>query len=264
MKKEEFLATARKIATETHTRYELGGVGQYRDGVFLFDCCGLPKSIIWGFDFDKNASRGGAIYKSNGLDDVGANRLFEEYCYDISDNMSITEPGELVWMDGHIGIYDKDLKIIEATSDGNNDVQITTMDYDGRRFVNGYQVLHWEKHGKFKCVEYSTPEYKFKKGDIVILNGWLHETNSSEQCVGEYHDYVWTITDIKDGEYPYQLNNIGWCREKYLTPYASDDFKQKYEKEALTSKDLEKQVDQLKKEKENLQAKIEKAIKCLK
>ena len=257
MQKQQFIDTAVKIATETPTRYELGGVGQYRDDAFLFDCVGLIKSIIWGFDFDKNASRGGAIYKSNGLDDVGANRLFEEYCYDKSDNMSITEPGELVWMDGHIGIYDKDLKIIEATSDGNNDVQITTMDYDGRRFVNGYQVLRWTHHGKFKCVEYSTPEYKFKKGDIVILNGWLHETNSSEQCVGEYHDYVWTITDIKDGEYPYQLNNVGWCREKYLTPYASDDFKQKYEEQSLKNKDLEKQVD-------NLQGKINKAMENLK
>lgn len=103
------------------------------------------------------------------------------------------------------------------------------------------------------------PEYKFKVGDIMILNGWLHKTRSSEELVGigEYHDDVWTITNISDGEYPYELNSIGYCREKYLTPYSSDDYKQKYEKELLKNKDLEKQVN-------NLQGKINKAIEDLK
>ena len=257
MQKQQFVDTAVKIATETPTRYELGGVGQYRDGVFLFDCIGLIKSILWGFDFDKNASRGGAEYESNGVPDWGANKFFNECCYDISDNMSTTTPGELVWLDGHIGVYIGNLKNSEATSDGDDKVQITTMDYDGIRFVNGRQVLKWEKHGKCKFIEYSTPEYKFKKGDIVTLNGWLHETNSSEQCVGEYHDYVWTITDIKDGEYPYQLNNVGWCREKYLTAYEGKDYEQLYKQELLKNKDLEKQVN-------NLQTKINKAIEDLK
>ena len=217
MRKEEFLATAKKIATETPTRYELGGVGQYKDYVFLFDCVGLIKSILWGFDFDKNAIRGGAEYCSNGVPDYGANKFFKECCYDHSTNMSLTEPGELVWLDGHIGIYLGDLNVIEATSDWDNDVLISHMDYDGYRSYNYSNILRWTHHAKCKFIDYSN--YKFKIGDNVKLNGWLHKTRNSEECVGEFHDYVWTISNIVNDEYPYELNSIGYCREKYLQKF---------------------------------------------
>ena len=172
--------------------------------------------------------------------------------------MSTTTPGELVWMDGHMGMYKGDLQVVEATSAWDNKVLISHMDYDGTRSYNGRQVYRWAKHGKCKFIDYSSPTYKFKKGDIVTLNGWLHKSyNTGSETTGEYHDYVWTITDIKDGEYPYQLNQVGWCRESYLSPYASNDYKEKYDKEVLNSKDLKKQVD-------NLKNKINKAIENLK
>lgn len=218
MKLDDFINVAKKLATETDTQYELGGVGETNiDGKFIFDCIGLIKSDLWGFDFNHNEYRGGAIYQSNGVPDWGANKFFNECCYDISTNMSTTEIGELVWMDGHIGIYIGNLNVIEATSDWDNDVLISHMDYDGNRSYNYSNILRWTHHGKCKFIDYgSKPKYKYKVGDNVVLNGWLHKTRNSEECVGEFHDYVWTITNIVNDEYPYELNSIGYCREKYL------------------------------------------------
>ena len=39
---------------------------------FGFDCVCLIKGILWGWNADKNKVYGGAVYKSNGVPDVGA------------------------------------------------------------------------------------------------------------------------------------------------------------------------------------------------
>ena len=219
MKKSEFINTAKKLVN-TPTKYKLGGIGQLENDKFLFDCIGLIKSIIWGFDFSYTKPYGGAVYKSNGLDDVGANKFFEEYCYDKSSNFSIIEPGEIVWLDGHVGINVGDLRVVEATSDWDNKVILSSIDYEGRRTYNYTQILKWQKHGKCKLIDYSNNKYKYNNGTNVILNGYLHKDNkTNSECLGEFHDYLWTITNIKDGEYPYELNKIGWCRENYIKPY---------------------------------------------
>lgn len=101
------------------------------------------------------------------------------------------------------------------------------------------------------------PEYKFKEGDMVVLNGYYHVSNETgSQCIGEISNYIGTITKIKDGEYPYNVDLV-WCREKYLTAYEGKDYEQLYKQELLKNKDLEKQVD-------NLQGKINKAMEDLK
>ena len=263
MKVDQFCNTAEDIARNYRTQYKDGGVGEHDGDLWFFDCCGLIKAIIWGWCGDTNYRRGGVVFPApgettNGLPDVGANKMFEEYCYDKSTDFTKIERGELVWMDGHIGIYIGNRLVAEATSAWDNKVLLSDIGMQGQRSSNGRQVYSWTHHGKFKCLEYSNPTYKFKKGDTVTLNGWLHKSkDTGSETTGEYHDYVWTISNIEDGEYPYQLNNVGWCRESYLSPYTSNDYKQKYEKEVLTSKDLKKQVD-------NLKNKINKAIENLK
>ena len=258
MEVKQFCNTAEDIARNYRTEYRLGGIGEHNGNLWYFDCVGLIKSILWGWCGDTNYSRGGAVYGSNGVPDVGANKMFEDYCYDKSTDFTKIEVGELVWMAGHIGIYIGNRLVAEATSAWDNKVLISDIGMQGQRSSNGRQVYSWTHHGKCKFIDYSTITYKFKKGDIVTLNGWLHKSkDTGSETTGEYHDYVWTISDIKDGEYPYQLNQVGWCRESYLSPYSSNDYKQKYEKELLNSKDLKKQVD-------NLQGKINKAIDDLK
>ena len=119
-----------------------------------------------------------------------------------------------------------------------------------------YQEINYNKPDS-KYIK-TKPAYKYKVGDMVILNGYYHKTcETGSECLGEVYNYVGKIVEIKDGEYPYHIENMGWCREKYLSPYSGTDYKYLYEQELLKNKDLEKQV-------ANLQSKIDKAIKDLK
>lgn len=155
MKVNDFINKLKRLANDTPTQYRGGGVGQHEGKTFLFDCGGLIKSIIWGFNFDYSQYRGGAIYQSNGLPDVGCDRLFNEYCYDKSTDFTKIEVGELVWMSGHIGVYVGDRKVIEATSAWDNKVLISEVGNNGERTKNGSRCLTWTHHGKFNKIEYN-------------------------------------------------------------------------------------------------------------
>lgn len=123
---------------------------------FCFDCVGLIKGILWGWN-GSNTTNGGAKYESNGVDDVSANGLISK-CKNISTNFSNITIGEIMWMDGHVGIYYKNGEVIECSPAFNNKVQIT---YLSQR--------KWEKHGFLPWITYTTsflpPRGYFKKGD---------------------------------------------------------------------------------------------------
>ena len=118
-----------------------------------------------------------------------------------------------------------------------------------------YQEINYNKpESKYIKIK---PEYKFKVGDNVVLNGYYHKTKyEGSECLGEVYDYISKINKIEDGEYPYYLENLGWCREKYLTPYTGTDYEKLYKEELLKNKDLQKQI-------ENLKNKINNAINDL-
>ncbi len=74
------------------------------------DCIGLIKGYCW-YNGDS-----GFTYNSNGMPDVGANRLFDE-ATEKGDISTIPEiPGIAVWAEGHIGVYIGDGTVIEAMS----------------------------------------------------------------------------------------------------------------------------------------------------
>lgn len=218
MKVEDFLSILLKIAKETPTKYNGGGVGQHSGDYFLFDCGGLIKSVIWGFNFDYSQYRGGAKYpkypnKINGVADLGCNDLFDTYCYDVSSDFSNIQDGELVVMNGHIGVYWQK-HVIESTLAWDSKVLISDIDINGKRSYKGIQVLNWEKHGKANFLKYPL---LYKIDDTVILNGYAHkssEKNSGDS--GYFTNYISKIINIKDGEYPYELENIGYVREQYI------------------------------------------------
>ena len=241
MKVNEFLNIARKIANETPTKYKLGGVGQHEGKKFLFDCGGLIKSILWGFNFDYSQYRGGAIYESNGVEDKGCNDFFDEYCYDVSSDFSNIQPGELVVMDGHIGIADENRKCIEATAAWESKVLISEIGMNGERTRNGRQVYSWGLHGKLKFLEYDAPkpepiptpkpeptpeqQFKFNVGDKVVLSGHLYK-NANGEGQGVYKkDCVCTILLRHEGIKPYNVDADnpgsyeGWVAECNLRLY---------------------------------------------
>ena len=113
-------------------------------GYFVFDCVGLIKGVLWGWN-GSNTRNGGAVYQSNGVPDVSANGMIAK-CTDVSTNFSNIEMGEVVWMDGHIGVYYKDSQVIECSPAFQNKVQITKL-----------SQRSWKKHGKLPYIKYATP-----------------------------------------------------------------------------------------------------------
>ena len=85
--------------------------------VFGFDCSGLIKGILWGWDGLPTATYGGAKYTSNGVPDISADQMITK-CSGVTTDFSNIEIGEAVWMPGHIGIYIGDGLAVECTPDG--------------------------------------------------------------------------------------------------------------------------------------------------
>ena len=108
---------------------------------FGFDCVGLIKGVLWGWDAS-NGIYGGANYASNGVPDINADTMIAR-CKDISTDFSTVEVGEAVWIPGHIGVYIGDGKVVECTPQWRNGVQITSK-------------RKWQKHGKLPYITYST------------------------------------------------------------------------------------------------------------
>ncbi|MBR1376225.1 MAG: hypothetical protein IJ565_00195 [Bacilli bacterium] len=150
----KFIDIARRIADTIPTRYQLGGWGQQQDGYYLFDCVCLIKSILWGFDFQVGG-HGGAVYLANGVPDVGANRMIE-LCTNISEDFNNIEIGEILWLDGHVGIYVGERFVVEATAAWENKVLVSYVETNGVRIRNGHQVYRWVKHGRLPYITYNS------------------------------------------------------------------------------------------------------------
>ncbi len=119
---------------------------------FAFDCVGLIKGVLWGFNGDLNKANGGTVYCSNGVSDIDCNTMFD-LCSGKTSDFSSVIPGEFLWMQGHIGVYIGDGLAVEATASWNNKVMITAVGNMGS--VSGYKTRSWTKHGKCPYVDYS-------------------------------------------------------------------------------------------------------------
>lgn len=124
---------------------------------FGFDCVGLIKAILWGWNGDINATYGGAKYASNGVPDIGADAMIKA-CKTVSTNFTTIEIGEVVWMSGHIGVYIGNGLAVECSPAWANKVQITAVGNIGTK--KGYHTRVWKNHGKLPYIAYYT------KGDI--------------------------------------------------------------------------------------------------
>lgn len=180
MTNKEFVAMAKKIATEFKTLYIMGCFGAPMNSTnknrycnnhsynkqasrtnkiksvsydtFGFDCVCLIKGILWGWQGLTNRTYGGAVYASNGVPDVNADGIMN-YCTNVSTDFRNIEVGELVHMGGHVGIYIGDGLAVECTPIWKDGVQITAVGNIGRK--SGYNTRTWVNHGKLKFVEYS-------------------------------------------------------------------------------------------------------------
>lgn len=117
---------------------------------FLFDCSGFAyKALPWGWGADKTKTYGGAQYNKYPLD-----KPFPEIGIDITDDFSTIQPGEVVYMTGHVGVYIGNGKVIECTSAWDNCVMITECTNVG--IDTGLKHKRkWLSHGKLPFVSYA-------------------------------------------------------------------------------------------------------------
>lgn len=130
----------------------------YGKGAWGFDCIGLIKGVLWGWNGDTEKVYGGAVYASNGVPDLSADAMIGK-CSNVSTDFSSIVLGEFLWMKGHCGIYIGNGNVVESSPIWKNGVQVTSL-----------TARNWLKHGKLPWVEYSVKEViKTAKIDLSVI-----------------------------------------------------------------------------------------------
>ena len=133
----------------TKQRYLRAKLGQ---GYFAFDCVGLIKGILWGWNGDGSKNYGGGVYAANGVPDTNVGGMMK-LCTEVSTDWSGILPGELVATSDHIGIYIGGGKVAEATPAWEDGVQISACANMGA--IAGLNSRKWDRHGKLQFIDYT-------------------------------------------------------------------------------------------------------------
>lgn len=141
-------------------------VGCWHGDSWSFDCLGFVHTLVNGWNNDRTKLGGGAVMDNFVL-------LTGEYetlctCYDVSADMANIQNGELMYMDGHVGLYvgeivvdrvgSKDYyNVAECSPAFSGGCQLTYVDSIGTRYnkKGGTVRGKWEKHGKLLRVDYT-------------------------------------------------------------------------------------------------------------
>lgn len=122
---------------------------------FLFDCSGFAyKALPLGWIGDKNRTYGGAD-PGKDMDLFNCNDILS-ICDDVSSDFSRIQPGEVLYMSGHVGIYIGEGRAVECTSNWSNGVLISLV--SNITTESGEQKRKWLKHGKLPFVIYNKEE----------------------------------------------------------------------------------------------------------
>lgn len=150
---------------------------------WAFDCVGFIKALLWGWNGSKTKSYGGADYCSNSVPDISADQMIQK-CYHVSTDFSNILPGEVVWKQGHIGLYVGSGIVIECTSSWNGGVQCST--FTG---VPGYKARKWTKHGMLPWIDYTVQEEDDEmeiKPTIIKVDGKTFKPNCANIAGNNY------------------------------------------------------------------------------
>lgn len=231
MNKYEFAKHARYIAEHPKTCYMLGAFGHFtnttnisyevarrdvnnkpyeqaalniKDKGFMFDCCGLIKGILWGWN-EFPGEYGGARYASNGVPDISAD-TFITYT-DASTDFTNIDVGEIVWMKGHVGIYVGDGYVAEATPRWEISPRGVKLTVCQNISTAGGWGRKWTKHGKLPWVDYDVqkesddmyhnlnevPDYAKEAIKWYIDNGYLAGVAPDDLALSQDMTRVLTI-----------------------------------------------------------------------
>lgn len=144
------------------TLYKLGKfMNSYSGKYLLCDCSGLIKGIIWGYP--ENGKYGGV-----GIPDINANTMILR-CDNVSTNFSNITKGEVVHMNGHIGVYVGDGVVVESSPKWENGIQRTYCNGCGIPNKYNLNARTWTKHGKLRYLDYNT--YSTNQNAFYVYNG---------------------------------------------------------------------------------------------
>lgn len=153
-----------KYNTPARVAYHKTLVGK---GYSAWDCVGLIKGILWGWQPGKDVP-----YRGNTLvPDTGSDGMIK-LCTHQSENFKTIVPGAVVWKTGHIGIYIGNGLVVEATSMTGADRVVTTY-LSNLGKVNGYVGKSWTRHGRLPWVDYNAviePEKPVDPNQEFILH----------------------------------------------------------------------------------------------
>lgn len=232
----EFAATAIEIATHYKTYYVNGCFGapmtasnkerytrntQYNrkhavqimalsPDTFGFDCVCLLKGILWGWCGNLNDVYGGAKYGSNGVGDIGENTMIAK-CIGVSTDFRDIAVGEMLWMDGHAGIYIGDGLAVECTPSWKNGVQITAVLNIGAK--QGYNGRKWTKHGRLPYFSYvgsveppkpsnDLSQYTDEQLADMVIDGVFGSGDARKKALGDRYRAVQDIVNKRFQEKP--------------------------------------------------------------
>lgn len=241
----KFAKSAKTIATKYKTLYVMGSFGspltssnKYRytnnhpynktpdrvrliknadSNTFAFDCVGLIKGILWGFNGNKKKPYGGAVYASAGVPDIDADTMINR-CRSVSKSFGSVAVGEVLWTDGHIGIYIGKGLAVECTPSFKNKVQITAVGNMGSK--SGYYTRKWKKHGRLPYVKYESTAVSavksivnkvtkkdtsdtFKIGDKVVVNGKIYYSAAGGINIKKKKEKMYVVDIVSKSAYKY-------------------------------------------------------------
>ncbi|MDR0858846.1 MAG: hypothetical protein LBN97_07440 [Oscillospiraceae bacterium] len=211
MKAADFTAIAANIAEKYKTLYVMGCFGaplnaankqRYKEqyeynrrperaamidaasaDTFGFDCICFIKAILWGWNGDTSKIYGGAVYASNGVPDIGTNEIIK-VCRNVSADFRGIKPGEVVWLDGHIGIYAGNGLAVESSPAFANRTQFTTLGNLSASPIGGYPVRSWTTHGELPYVDYSAEPAEPPSAGFDLPDAWARGAYSRLTALG--------------------------------------------------------------------------------
>jgi len=225
----EFIDKLKWLVEKVPNVYHSGkGWSELHDGKWWFDCVVSIKSILWGFSADKNKSRGGTVYKSNGVADFTCNGGVEKYSTDVSRDFSKLVPGEYLCMKGtkynHAGVYLGNGKVFECTVAWNVwKCVISDINSKGERSYKGVKSVPWTYHGKLIYIDYSTEDKPTKTVEELaheVLEGkwgnYPERKNRLESAGYNYRQVQNRVNELVSGKTVkyIQLTANVWCRLK--------------------------------------------------
>ena len=212
----QFVNTAIAIANSPTIYYSVPGGDwcKWNGSSWNMDCVCMIKGILWGFNFDQNASHGGAIYGSNGVYDDDADSIMDR-CTKTSNNFSNIKYGEIVHMDGHVGVYIGGGQVVESTAWYSKTI-ISNIDREGNRTKDGRNGGKWTSHGLLSYIDYNIDDdtenteldnYTDEELAKMVWAGKFGNGKERQEKLGKRYDNVQKIVNSMAGKENEKDNN---------------------------------------------------------